>query len=230
MSAKTNSLIQAWLDHYFLNQPIALLGDAGGLLGSVSPGALFLSLHDIYPGKTGNQATNELAYTSYVRVAVDRTGARWARSGNIVRNVIDEQWPICTGGSGVARFIGVGRSLTGPGVLDYTAPLGVELGEGAAFHASDVFTIPQLSGLALNEEVVFLALTKGPFPGGLVPGDVYFVKTLAGDNITLSSTAGGATIDITSPGVGLAYKLQKLQITNLIRPVVFANQFAAREN
>jgi hypothetical protein len=37
----------------------------------------YLSLHTSNPGETGNQLTNEIAYTNYARVAVTRNGTNW---------------------------------------------------------------------------------------------------------------------------------------------------------
>ena len=39
---------------------------------------LWVSLHTADPGDTGTQGTNEVSYTGYARVAVERTTSGWA--------------------------------------------------------------------------------------------------------------------------------------------------------
>jgi hypothetical protein len=42
---------------------------------------LTVALHTADPGETGDQTTNEIAYTGYARVAVARTSGGWTVSG-----------------------------------------------------------------------------------------------------------------------------------------------------
>ncbi len=65
---------------------------------------------------------------------------------------------------------------------------------------SDQLNVPGAI-FAVNSKV--LLNLSGTFPIGLSPGTEYFVKTSVGNDITLSATSGGATIDITVNGVGL---------------------------
>ncbi len=43
-------------------------------------------------------------------------------------------------------------------------------------------------------------------------GTVYFVKTVSGNDITISTTSGGATLDITAAGAGLGIKVSPITI------------------
>ena len=45
------------------NTTWANIGDATGLVGSTSAGSLYLSLHTSSPAESGDQSTNEIAYT-----------------------------------------------------------------------------------------------------------------------------------------------------------------------
>lgn len=47
----------------FNNTNWANLGDATGVRGSTTAGSLYLSLHTSSPAESGNQASNEIAYT-----------------------------------------------------------------------------------------------------------------------------------------------------------------------
>ena len=47
----------------FNNTTWANMGDATGVVGSTSAGSLYLSLHTSSPAESGNQTTNEIAYS-----------------------------------------------------------------------------------------------------------------------------------------------------------------------
>ncbi len=63
------------------------------------------------PGDTGNQTTSELAYTSYGRVNVARSGSGWSASSNgSVSPVATITFPAGTGGSGSMTHCSSGKS------------------------------------------------------------------------------------------------------------------------
>jgi hypothetical protein len=72
-----NAALISLLELLFQNLDFAGIGDAGGLQNSASAGSLYVSLHTADPGVAGDQTTNEVAYTSYARVAVARSEAGW---------------------------------------------------------------------------------------------------------------------------------------------------------
>lgn len=80
---------------------------------------LYVSLHTADPGEAGTQETNEIAYTSYARVAVARSGSGWTVSGNSVSPAAEISFPAGTGGSGTATHFGVGTASSGAGKLLY---------------------------------------------------------------------------------------------------------------
>ena len=80
MSA-SNAFESDFLRLIFNNDNIANIGDATGVRGSTTAGSLYVSLHTADPGETGNQSTNEAAYTGYARVAVARAPGAWTVSG-----------------------------------------------------------------------------------------------------------------------------------------------------
>tara|TARA_R110000823_G_scaffold191869_1_gene323519 strand:- start:58 stop:486 length:429 start_codon:yes stop_codon:yes gene_type:complete len=85
--------------------------------------SLYVSLHTSDPGETGTQATNEIAYTSYARVAVVRTSSGWTISGNSVSPAAAIDFPAGTGGSGTATHMGIGTLTSGAGVLLYSGAI-----------------------------------------------------------------------------------------------------------
>lgn len=78
-----------------------------------------MSLHTADPGETGNQTTNEIAYTSYARVAVARTSGGWTVSANSVSPAANIDFPAGTGGSGTATHAAVGTASSGTGKILY---------------------------------------------------------------------------------------------------------------
>lgn len=79
---------------------------------------LYVSLHTADPGEAGNQTTNEIAYTSYARVAVARTTGGWTASTSGSTSPVSAiTFPTGTGGSGTATHFGIGSLSSGAGVL-----------------------------------------------------------------------------------------------------------------
>ena len=117
--SKSNSWETAVLSLLFENSNVANVGDATGLRGSTTAGSLYFSLHTADPGEAGSQTTNEIAYTSYARVAVARSAAGWTVTGNAVAVDADVTFPAGTGGSGTATHWGLGTDSSGAGTLLY---------------------------------------------------------------------------------------------------------------
>lgn len=117
MSALTNAAETALLRLLLENVDWTGIGDAGGLRGSATAGSFYISLHTADPGEAGSQTTNEVAYTSYARVAVVRSGSGWTVAGDNGSNVGAVTFPACTGGSATATHFGLGTSSSGAGQL-----------------------------------------------------------------------------------------------------------------
>lgn len=117
--SKSNTHENDYLKLIFNNTTMSLVGDATGIVGSTSAGSLYFSLHTSDPGEAGDQTTNEIAYTSYDRVAVARSGSGFTVSTNTVALVADVGFPAGTGGSGTATHWGLGASSSGAGKLLY---------------------------------------------------------------------------------------------------------------
>ena len=126
MSA-TNAFETSLLSLIFLNTDIANIGDAAGLQNSAAAGSLYVSLHTADPGETGNQTTSEATYTSYARVAVARSGAGWAVSGNTADNAAAVTFPACTGGTNTITHFGIGTDASGVGTLLFSGALTASL-------------------------------------------------------------------------------------------------------
>ena len=111
--SKTNSWENGLLQLVFENTNFANVGDATGLRGSSTAGSFYFSLHTADPGEAGDQTTNEVAYTSYARVAVARSTSGWTVTGNAVALDANVTFPAGTGGSGTATHWGLGTASSG---------------------------------------------------------------------------------------------------------------------
>lgn len=76
----------------------------------------FVSLHTASPSGAG-QTTSEAAYTSYGRATVARSGSGWTVSTNTAALASLLSFTAATGGSETETHFGVGKSVSGTGVL-----------------------------------------------------------------------------------------------------------------
>jgi hypothetical protein len=85
---------------------------------------LYLALHTADPGEAGNQATSEISYTGYSRVAVARTTGGWTVTGNSVSPVAAIEFGEMTGGAGgTVTHASIGTASTGTGKILYSGAL-----------------------------------------------------------------------------------------------------------
>jgi hypothetical protein len=176
-----------------------------------------VSLHSAYPGVAGDQTTSEISYTGYARVAVARSGSGWTVTGNSVSPVAQINFGQCVGGTATAMFWATGTSASSTGKLLHLGPIGTKLGPFTAT-TGDVITIPGLSGVSVDDRIAFFAGDPSGLPTGITEGTVYFVKTVAGADVTVSTSQGGAAVDITGAGDGLAWKITPIAISNGVTP------------
>jgi len=92
---------EAFLDLLFLNADIAGIGDAGGLLGSVSAGNLYVRLCTDVTEVDDETIGAECAYTGYVSggVAIPRTSAGFERASNEISNKEAVEFGPCSAGT-----------------------------------------------------------------------------------------------------------------------------------
>ena len=210
-----NAHVAKLMDVLYENAAAANVGDAGGLQPSATAGSLYIALHTAEPGAGGTQSTNECNYTGYARVAVARSGSGWDRSGQTATNAAQVAFGACTAGANKATHWSVGLASSGATELCTFGPLksGTKVFTAAA---SDTLTIPGLAFVA-DEEVIVEAIPGVSLPTGLAAG-VYYVLAPSGDTCTLSTTVGGAAVNITAAGAGKISKSLALSISSGITP------------
>ena len=72
-------------------------------------------------------------------------------------------------------------------------------------------TAPQAAVFQVDDQLTYT--TDGTAIAGLTAGTTYFVKTKAGNAITLSATQGGSVINLSGLGVGAVHKFQGITAT-----------------
>ena len=110
----------------FNNTNWANVGDATGLRGSTTAGSFYISLHTADPGETGNQTTNETAYTNYARQAVARSSGGWTVSGTAptqAANAAAINFPQCGASGATITHLIVGRDSSSTGESIYYGAL-----------------------------------------------------------------------------------------------------------
>jgi hypothetical protein len=112
-----NTMVQAFLDLFFLNSAFANVGDVPGLQPSATAGNFWLSLHTADPGAGGNQTTSEATYTGYGRVSVARSGSGWIRTGNVISPLSTIVFGADTAGTQTLTHAGIGSASSGAGHL-----------------------------------------------------------------------------------------------------------------
>lgn len=181
---------------------------------------LHVALHSSFPGYAGTQATSEVFYTGYARQPVARSVAGFTVAGRQVTFVANVAFPERTDNGAVveAAFFTIGRQASGAGAIQRIGVLGAKMGviTGAS---TDAVSVPGHT-LAVNDRCTFVAVDAQALPTGITEGALYYVKTVAGNDITLSLTAGGATVDITAAGGGVLYKSTPVLISQFSSPIL----------
>jgi hypothetical protein len=111
--------------HDFLNYALRNVAPSWG--GS---GTLYLSLHTNAVGVGGDQTTNEVAYTTYARIAVTRSsGGGWtaAAAGSSSNNALLQFGNCTAGGPVTVTHVALGENASSTGTVLYTGALASSL-------------------------------------------------------------------------------------------------------
>jgi len=175
------------------------------------------ALHTTWPGTSATQATNACTYGTYAQVNVPRSGSGFTVSNNDVTLAAEVTFPEAgAGASDEAAFFsfGDGTKIWHKGALGGYAPVAIT---GAV---SDVVMAPG-HGLSVGDKVAHFPAFDGSLPTGITEGAILYVKTAPdADTYTLSTTNGGATLNITAAGVGYVQRVKPITITEGVRPVL----------
>jgi len=186
---------------------------------------LYLSLHNADPGTSGNQTTNETAYSNYARVAVARSTAGWTVGGSAptvnVTNAASISFAQCGASGDTLYYVGFGLASSGSGTLLGYAPIGPGAGYNFTCTSASpgVLTVPGYTP-TLNARVSIFQDASSTLPSGISEGTTYYVGTAPGGNtLTLSTTAGNANpVNTSSVGNGFATISNPLSVSNGVTP------------
>ena len=211
--SKSNTFENSLLLLLFNNTNIANIGDATGIRGSTAAGNLWLALHTADPGEAGSAVTNECAYTGYARVAIARSGAGFVVTASAVSPAANADFPASDATANeTATHFSIVNTAAGAGIILYSGIIG---GPYKPFTADtgDLVTSPA-HGYAAGDRVVFEAIEGVALPTGIAQGTRYFVIAtgLTTDAFKVSTTSGGAALDITAAGGGMVAKSSAISI------------------
>lgn len=183
---------------------------------------IFLAAHTADPGAAGAQSANEAAYTGYARPSVARTTGGFTCSNGVVSLVATQSFGACTAGTALLTHWSTGVAVSGATKVLHRGVFGSRQGPftGAV---NDNITIPGHT-LAVDDRVAFYQPAGTTLPAGITEGTVYWVKTSATDVITISTTQGGTTLDITATGDGLAFRVTPIAVSAGITPQISSGQ------
>lgn len=196
-------------------------------------GSCYLSLHTADPGESGDQTTNEIAYTGYARVAIARADASWNTVLKVTSNAIALAFGQRTdnGAAVQALFWGIGTDSTGAGVLLYSGPLIVAdpvvfVVDDSALN--DTIVAPS-HNFANGDKVISIKIASDTIPSGFTEGTVFFVINQVDDQFQISATAGGSAIALGN-GAGLVAKVVPQSISELSTPNVAIGQLVITDD
>jgi hypothetical protein len=209
----------------FQNTSLATIGDAVGLRGSTTAGSFYVGLHTADPGENGDATSNEASFTGYGRQAVARTAGGWTIVGNSVSNAAAITFGQNTGADQTVGFYSITGGTDGIGA-EIIVRYGPLIAAGATWlnftaKADDTITIPG-NPFLVDDRIVCAASYDANLPTGVVQGTIYWVKTVAGTDVTISATQGGVAVDITTVGSGVCIKAKPLVVRGGIDSVQFA--------
>jgi hypothetical protein len=170
-----------------------------------APATLHVGLHSAYPNEAGSGA--ELTGNGYARVAVTNNTTNWPNySAGQKLNGTPINFPTATGSNWLEAVALSVWDAASSGNMIARGWLGSDAGKVFTATAADVLTVPGHS-LVVDDKVAVIAIPGATLPTGVAEGTIYFVKTVSGNDITLSATQGGATLDLTTVGAGLIKKV-----------------------
>ena len=78
----------------FNNENIPGIGDTTGVRGSQAAGKLYVALHTADPEEAGDQTSNEVSYTGYERIGLDRSSSAFTVTDNQTKNASNVEFGV----------------------------------------------------------------------------------------------------------------------------------------
>ena len=186
-----------------------------------------IAAHTADPFASGTQSTSEAAYTGYARATPARTTGGFTCANGVVTLVADASFGMCTAGTATLTHWSAGPAA-GAGQVWHRGVFGSRQGPFTAVVSGNAFTVPGHT-MIVNDRVAFYQPSGTSLPGGVTEGTVYFVITVTGDVITVSTTQGGASITVSAAGDGLSYRVVPIAVSALVTPKLSAGAIIYEE-
>ena len=188
------------------------------------PGTYYYALFSVAPTDAGGGT--ELTGNAYARVAITNNATNFpAATGTDPTQKLNATvitFPTATPSAWTeAVAFGIFDAATVGNLIAWNY-LGATAGRLCTGATSDTITVPGHT-FAVNDRVVFYAYGESTVPTGITAGTIYYVKTIATDTITISTTLGGSTLDITATGAAIVSKISP-------RTVLAAQTFSFQPN
>lgn len=91
---------------------------------------IHVGLHTADPGDSGTMSTSEVAYTSYARTNVARSGVGWTVTANSASPASTVSFPAGTGGSGTVTHFSTGKTGGGAAAILFSGTYTPNLATG----------------------------------------------------------------------------------------------------
>lgn len=223
MSAKSNTLFNDEIDHYFFNEPIANVGNAGGLLASTVAGVLYWNLYKTLPTKAGGGVI--MTYSNYAEVTLARAaaGVNMTRTSQRIENNADIGFGQRDAGGAAEVSLGWGCSRSsGSTSPDWFSPhFAADSFVGVCDDSllADHIIAPD-NTVVDDDEIMFLPAGADGLPG-VSQGTRYFVINRTADDFQVSDTMGGSVFAL-SNGSARCAKVVTISVTENIEPILGA--------
>lgn len=162
--------------------------------GNGTPATLYIGFTTTIPSATA--AGTEPSTNGYARIAVTNNSTNFPAATSRQKKLATAvETAVATGGN-IGKIYGLNFwDASSSGSRKRFALLSDAFGFIATALATDVLTVPG-HNLAVSDEVLVRTIPGATFPAALTDWTRYYVKTVSGNDITLSATDGGTTIDI----------------------------------
>ena len=194
--------------------------------GSGSPASLYIGFTTTLPTPTA--AGTEATGGGYARIAVVNNSTNFpAATGRQKRLATAVETIVASGNIGKIYGLNFWDAASA-GARKRFAYLADALGFLATALATDVVAVPG-HNFVVNDECVIRAIPGATLPAALTDWGKYYIKTVSGNDITLSATEGGATIDLAAAGSFFIQRLRPKdwaegdQLTFAANEIVFAD-------
>lgn len=174
--------------------------------GNGTPATLHIGFATTVPTPTA--AGTEPSTNGYARIAVTNNATNFPAATTRQKKLATAvETAVATGGN-IGKIYGLNFwDAATAGARKRFALLSDAFGFLATALASDVVAVPG-HNLVVSDEVLVRAIPGATLPAALTDWAKYFVKTVSGNDITLSATDGGATIDLAAAG---SFMIQRLR-------------------